>query len=67
MGEARKRLLRFNFDPRLRLEFHGAKGVTHGRYVTVQMAEGAVSRQVFRAILERIRRLWLPPPAPDTG
>ena len=67
MGEAKNSALRLSFDRRLRLEFHGAKGVTHGRYVTVQMAEGAVSRQVFMAILERIQRLWLPPPAPDTG
>ncbi len=45
----------------------GAKVVTHARYVTFQLAEVAVSRQLFRAILERIRRLWLPPPVPDTG
>ena len=44
-----------------------AKVVTHAWYVTFQMAEVAVSRQLFRAILERIRRLWLPPPVPDTG
>jgi len=43
----------------------GAKVVTHARHVTFQMAEVAVSRQLFRAILERIRRLWLPPPVPD--
>ena len=45
----------------------GAKVVRHARYTTFQMAEVAVSRQLFRAILERIRRLWLPPPLPDTG
>ena len=45
----------------------GAKVVTHARYITFQMAEVAVSRQLFRAIRERIRRLWLPPPVPDTG
>ncbi len=45
----------------------GAKVVTHARYTTFQMAEVAVSRQLFRAIIERIRRLWLPPPVPDTG
>ena len=45
----------------------GAKVVTHARYTTFQMAEVAVPRQLFRAILERIRRLWLPPPVPDTG
>ncbi len=45
----------------------GAKVVTHARHTTFQMAEVAVPRQLFRAILERIRRLWLPPPVPDTG
>ena len=45
----------------------GAKVVAHARYTTFQLAEVAVSRQLFRAILERIRRLWLPPPVPDTG
>jgi hypothetical protein len=43
------------------------KMVTHARYVTFQMAEVAVSHQLFRAILDRIRRLWLPPPVPNTG
>ncbi len=38
-----------------------------GADTTFQLAEVAVSRQLFRAILERIRRLWLPPPVPDTG
>ena len=32
----------------------GAKVVTHARHSTFQMAEVAVSRQLFRAILERI-------------
>ena len=35
----------------------GAKVVHHARYVTFQMAEVAVPRQLFRAILDRIRRL----------
>ena len=35
----------------------GAKVVTHARYVTFQMAEVAIPRGLFRAILERIRRL----------
>jgi len=37
----------------------GAKVVHHARYVTFQMAEVAVPRQLFRAILDRIRRLRL--------
>ena len=38
----------------------GAKVVTHSRYVIFQMAEVAVPKQLFRAIMERIRRLRLP-------
>ena len=38
----------------------GAKVVTHSRYVIFQMAEVAVPQWLFRAILERIRRLRLP-------
>jgi class 3 adenylate cyclase len=39
----------------------GAKVVSHGRYVTFQMAEVAVSRQVFAEILSLIARLRAPP------
>ena len=39
----------------------GAKVVHHARYVTFQMAEVAVPRQLFRAILDCIRRLRLLP------
>jgi hypothetical protein len=39
----------------------GAKVVSHGRYVTFQMAEVAVSRQMFREILSLIARLRAPP------
>jgi hypothetical protein len=38
----------------------GAKVVAHSRYVFFQMAEVAVPRALFRAILERIRRLRPP-------
>ena len=41
----------------------GAKVVSHGRYVTFQMAEVSVSRQMFADILSLITRLR-PPPAP---
>jgi hypothetical protein len=37
----------------------GAKVVTHTKYVTFQLAEVAVPRQLFGAILERIARLRL--------
>ncbi len=39
----------------------GAKVVSHGRYVTFQMAEVAVSRQMFTEILSLIARLRAPP------
>ncbi len=39
----------------------GAKVVTHARYVAFQMPEVAIPRGLFRAILERIRRLRPPP------
>ena len=35
----------------------GAKVVSHGRYVTFQMAEVAVPRQMFREILMLIARI----------
>jgi len=35
----------------------GAKVVRHAKYVTFQLAEVAVPRELFAAILERIRRL----------
>jgi hypothetical protein len=39
----------------------GAKVVSHGRYVTFQMAELTVSRQMFAGILSLIARLRAPP------
>jgi hypothetical protein len=39
----------------------GAKVVSHGRYVTFQMAEVAISRQMFADILRLIARLRAPP------
>ena len=40
----------------------GAKVVSHGRYVTFQMAEvAAVPRQMFQEILSLIARLRAPP------
>lgn len=42
----------------------GAKVVAHARYVICQMAEVAVPKRLFRAILERIRRLHLPATVP---
>ncbi len=42
----------------------GAKVVGHARYITFQMAEVAISRQLLRAILRRISRLGPLAPAP---
>jgi len=42
----------------------GAKVVAHWRYVFFQMAEVPVPRNLFRAILERIRRLCRPASGP---
>ena len=42
----------------------GAKVVTHASYLIFQMAEVAVPKQLFQAILERIRRLWIPEMVP---
>ena len=41
----------------------GAKVVSHGRYVTFQMAQVAVPRQIFADILSLIARLRAPPPS----
>jgi len=45
----------------------GAKVVRHAKYVTFQLAEVAITRKLFAAILERIERLALPPPAVNGG
>jgi hypothetical protein len=42
----------------------GAKVVAHARYVVFQMAEVAVPKRLFQAILERIQRLRLPEAVP---
>jgi Transposase DDE domain group 1 len=42
----------------------GAKAISHGRYVTFQLAEVAVSRQMFAEILPLIARLRTPPARP---
>ncbi len=40
----------------------GAKVVRHAEYLTLQMAEVAVPRELLAAILERIRRFGVLPP-----
>ena len=41
----------------------GAKVISKGRYVTLQMAEVAVSREMFADILMLVARLRAPAPA----
>jgi len=43
----------------------GGKVTQHAKYVTFQLAEVAVTRNLFAAILDRIERLALPPPIVD--
>ncbi len=64
MGEKKKRALRVELDRELKLDFHGANVVEHARYVTFQMAEVAVPRELFAQILDKINRLRL---VPGTG
>ena len=45
----------------------GAKVTRHSKYVTFQLAEVAVPRQLFAAILERIGRLAIPPALCPSG
>jgi hypothetical protein len=45
----------------------GAKIVRHTRYVTFQMAEVAIPRQLFQEILRRIARLRATSLAPESG
>ena len=40
----------------------GAKVTRHSKYVTFQLAEVAVTRNLFAVILDRIARLAIPPP-----
>ena len=40
----------------------GAKVTKHSKYTTFQLAEVAVTRNLFAAILNRIARLAIPPP-----
>ena len=45
----------------------GAKVVRHAKYVTFQLAEVAVPRELFAAILDRIQRFGVPPPLAQRG
>jgi hypothetical protein len=45
----------------------GAKVVRHAKYMTFQLAEVAVPRELFAAILDRIHRFGLPPPLVQRG
>ena len=56
-GESENSALRLHFDGHLRLEFRGAKVVSHSRSTTFQCAEVAVSEVLFADLLGRIRSL----------
>ena len=45
----------------------GAKVVRHAKYVTFQLAEVAVPRELFAAIFDRIQRFGVPPPLVQRG
>ena len=45
----------------------GAKVVQHAKYVTFQMAEVVVPRELFVAILDRIQRFGVLPPLVQRG
>jgi hypothetical protein len=69
MGDGRKQALRTQFDGRLKLDFLGAKITTDaGLFLfreldeAFRLAEVAVPRELFAAILERIQRFGVPPP-----
>ena len=44
-----------------------ARVVRHGRSVTFQVAEGAVPRELFARMLERIQWFGMPPPLVQGG
>ncbi len=50
--------------PREKLVKIGAKVIRHGRYVTFQMAEAAVPRDLFQEVLRMIDGLRRSPPVP---
>ncbi len=43
------------------------RGSRHAKYVPFQLAEVAITQKLFTAILDRIERLLLPPPAIHGG
>jgi hypothetical protein len=45
----------------------GAQVVRHAKYVTFQLAEVAVPRELFAVILDRIQRFGVPPPLVQRG
>lgn len=70
MGERRKDALRVTFDRKVRLEFHGTKVTSNAGLLAYRELDEAlgltrmIQSELFKAILERIGRLWLQPPLP---
>ena len=61
-GPARSYLLWSLTTLREKLVKIGAKVTRHAKYVIFQLAELAVTRDLFAKILDRIERLAIPPP-----
>ena len=49
-------------DVKVRIVVMTDKVTRHSKYVTIQLAEVAVTRNLFATILDRITRFALPPP-----
>jgi hypothetical protein len=65
MGESKKDFLRVQFDPGVKLEFHGAKITSDGGLLLFrEMDEVAIPRSLFALILDKIAQLRL---LPGTG
>ena len=45
----------------------GTKVVRHAEYVTFQMVEGAVPRELFAAVIDRVQRFGVPLPLVQCG
>ena len=59
MGEARKDVLRLDFDSRLKLEFHGTKVTSDGGWVAARRGS-RLQGDIAMANLRGLRRLPMP-------
>jgi hypothetical protein len=61
MGETKNGVKTLHFDCSIKLEFKGARVVSHARSTIFQLAEVAVSEALFSKILARIHGLRYAP------